>query len=223
MKRDRFLIHQDIQPLIEGYKKFREESFKTSDTPFTKLVREGQQPKILVIACSDSRVDPALLMNCEPGDLFVVRNVANLVPPYEDDLAYHGTSAALEFGICKLNIRHVIVLGHTPCGDIQALLETPLQPEGPPRFLSKWLELAQDAYEATLKDPTPRSLQEKVTVCGHHSLIHALDNLKTFPWIAEKISQDLLHLHAWNFDMIRGILEAYIAEDNCFKNLDDRT
>ncbi len=93
---------KDIARLFEGYQTFREQYFGEEDSPFAQLVRRGQRPKILMIACSDSRVDPALVMNCEPGELFVIRNVANLVPPYEIDHAYHGTSAALEFGVCVL-------------------------------------------------------------------------------------------------------------------------
>ena len=93
---------KDITSLIEGYKIFREHYFDKENPRFSDLVRDGQRPKILMVACSDSRVDPALVMSCEPGDLFVIRNVANLVPPYEEDLSYHGTSAALEFGVCVL-------------------------------------------------------------------------------------------------------------------------
>src|SRR3990167_5537541 len=104
-------MKNDIAKLIQGYEKFREQNFETENSAFAELVRKGQQPKVLIIACSDSRVDPALVMNCEPGDLFVIRNVANLVPPYEDDLSYHGTSAALEFGICVLGIQHIILFG----------------------------------------------------------------------------------------------------------------
>src|SRR5437879_1167433 len=104
---------KEIENLIQGYQRFRSHYFSDSNSTFEDLTRWGQRPKILMIACSDSRVDPALVMNCQPGDLFVIRNVANLVPPYEDDQSYHGTSAALEFGVCELDIRHIILFGHT--------------------------------------------------------------------------------------------------------------
>src|SRR5688572_23579543 len=101
----------EIDYLIEGYKKFRQEYFEDNQALYESLAKKGQKPRYIVVACSDSRVDPAILMNCQPGDLFVIRNVANLVPPCEFDSHYHGTSAALEFGICNLKIQHVIILG----------------------------------------------------------------------------------------------------------------
>jgi len=103
---------QEIQKLIEGFQRFRTHHYGRGGTPFKQLVSQGQSPKIMVVACSDSRVDPAIVTDCDPGDLFVVRNVANLVPPYEEGGGYHGTSAALEFAVSCLNVEHVIVMGH---------------------------------------------------------------------------------------------------------------
>jgi len=159
-------------------------------------------------------------MNCQPGDLFVVRNVANLVPTYEEDLSYHGTSAALEFGVCVLGIRHLILFGHTQCGGIQTLLEHSHEKCGPKSFLVKWMELAKFAHDATINNHPEKPFEEKVTLCGQYSLINSLRNLKTFPWVREKMAQDALHLHAWNFDMSQGTLEAYDEAQNCFKAID---
>lgn len=210
---------KDIETLIQGYQKFRNDYFNDSNSAFEDLVRWGQRPKILMIACSDSRVDPALVMNCQPGDLFVIRNVANLVPPYEDDQSYHGTSAALQFGVCSLGIRHVILFGHTQCGGIQALLEQAPETCGQKGFIAKWMELAKPAHEAVLEYHPEKSLDEKTTLCGQYSLINSLKNLETFPWIADKVQEGSLFLHAWNFDLSKGILEGFDPKQNCFKEL----
>lgn len=210
-------MQKDIITLIEGYQKFRERHFNKTSSLFAELVHQGQRPKVLMIACSDSRVDPALVMNCQPGDLFVIRNVANLVPPYEADQSYHGTSAALEFGICVLGIQHVILFGHTQCGGIQTLLENTHKKCEPKSFLTKWMELAKAAHDATIERHAESSLEEKIILCGQYSLIHSLKNLESFPWIAERVNQDSLCLHAWNFDISRGILEEYDKKQNCFR------
>ena len=214
-------MEKEILPLLEGYQKFRRKYFQGDDTSFTDLVRQGQRPKVLMVACSDARVDPALVLNCEPGDLFVVRNVANLVPPYEEDFSYHGTSAALEFGVCVLGIRHIILFGHTQCGGIQALLEGSCDPQNPNSFLAKWMEIAKLAREALQKSPDGLDFDQKTFLCGQHSLKNSLRNLGTFPWIAERVKSGSLFLHAWNFHMESGTLEAYDPESEGFRVLSE--
>jgi carbonic anhydrase len=211
------IMSNEIQTLIEGYEKFRELHFDQDDTFYADLVREGQRPKILMIACSDSRVDPALVMNCQPGDLFVVRNVANLVPPYEQDKSYHGTSAALEFGVCVLGIQHLILFGHTQCGGIQSLLDHSHEKCGAKSFLSKWMELAQPAHDRIVEYHENDPLEEKITLCGQYSLVNSLSNLKTFPWLMERIQKGTLTLHAWNFNMSNGIIEEYDEPSHSFR------
>jgi carbonic anhydrase len=210
---------KEMDALLEGYQKFREHYYGESSVLFEDLVRRGQRPKILMIACSDSRVDPALVLNSQPGDLFVVRNVANLIPPFEDDQAYHGTSAALEFGICVLGIRHLILFGHTQCGGIQSLLESSPGTGTQKSFITKWMELAKPAHQAVLDFHSDCSLEEKTTLCGQYSLINSLQNLLTFPWINERVQQGSLFLHAWNFDLSKGRLEAFDVAENRFKNI----
>lgn len=213
------MMQSDISALIDGFQRFRNDYFTSENPMFKKLVNKGQQPKALVISCSDSRVDPAFVLGCQPGDLFVIRNVANLVPPYEDDQAYHGTSAALEFAVCVLNVKHIIVFGHTHCGGIQALLEHTSEKCGPNSFLTKWMSLAKAAHTTIIDHHAEKSLQEKVTLCGQYSLINSLKMLQTFPWILERLKQNTLSLHAWNFDMSRGLLEKYDEKLNEFKVL----
>lgn len=209
-------MQEDIISLIQGYQKFREYYFERENSTFPELVRQGQKPKALMVACSDSRVDPALVMNCQPGDLFVIRNVANLVPPYEEDQSYHGTSAALEFGVCTLGIHHLILFGHTQCGGIQTLLERSSEEGVSKSFLTKWMELAKVAHKSITDYHSESSLEEKVILCGKYSLINSLNNLQTFPWIIERLKKNSLYLHAWNFDISKGILEEYDKEKNCF-------
>lgn len=214
-------MSKDIENIILGYQEFRKQYFTDADSSFDDLVRGGQKPKILMVACSDSRVDPALVMNSQPGELFVIRNVANLVPPYEDDQHYHGTSAALQFGVCVLGIRHIILFGHTQCGGMQALLENSPQVCDESNFISKWMELARPAQEAVLQYHPEKSFAEKTTLCGQYSLVNSLSNLQSFPWISERIEKGELFLHAWNFDLERGILRAYDPSTRSFNELKD--
>ena len=210
---------KEIEHLIEGYQEFHKEHYDQKKGFFEKLVRFGQKPKILVVACSDSRVDPALVMNCQPGDLFVVRNVANLVPPYESDNAHHGTSAALEFGICTLGIHHVIVFGHSQCGGIGALVESGDELTRPHNFVGRWMELAQPAYETVVKKHAQDPLEQKINLCSQYALTHSFKNLSTFPWIREKVASGNLFLHAWYFDLKSGKILTLQSEKKGFEEL----
>lgn len=211
---------QEIKKLIQGYKDFQNHYFEHNYALFSKLSQEGQRPKILVIACSDSRVDPAIVTNCRPGDLFVVRNVANLVPPYEQDHGYHGTSAALEFAVCTLGVRHIIVFGHTQCGGIAHLLQHPEEREGS-TFVSKWMHLAATAYAKTLQENTEGSFEEKVARCSQHSLTDSLQNLQTFPWIADRVKKKELFLHGWQFNIATGGILTFDAVTKTFRELSE--
>ena len=113
---------KSLDELVAGFHRFQQRYFQSERKLYEKLMLQGQAPKVMVVACCDSRVDPAIVTDCDPGDLFVVRNVANLVPPCEEGGGYHGTSAALEFAVRCLRVEHVIVMGHTRCGGIRALL-----------------------------------------------------------------------------------------------------
>lgn len=200
---------QEIEKLLQGYRTFRNEYFAANNSLFRGLVRNGQNPKILIIACSDSRVDPAIITNSQPGDLFVVRNVANLVPPYEqDNTTHHGTSAALEFAICSLGVSHVIVFGHSQCGGIHALVSDSGNVVGQDSFIGKWMELAQPARQWVFDHHAEVPLEQQVELCCQQSLFNSLQNLRTFPWVRQKVSQGELFLHAWYFDLTAGELLA---------------
>jgi carbonic anhydrase len=193
--------------LIEGFARFRKKHFARDDALFRVLVEQGQTPRILVVACCDARVDPALVLDCAPGDLFVIRNVANLVPPAENQGHYHGTSAALEFGVCKLNVGHIIVLGHAHCGGIQALLEGKMQKED--AFISEWMGIAAAASERSSREFADAGSAARHRACEQQAILVSLDNLMTFSWIRERVEQGTLALHGWYFDIERGELLGY--------------
>ncbi|OGB84391.1 hypothetical protein A3F66_06255 [candidate division TM6 bacterium RIFCSPHIGHO2_12_FULL_32_22] len=203
---------KEIEKLINGNKLFREKFFNKDKSLFDDLI-QGQKPKIMLISCSDSRVDPAIIFNCEPGELFVVRNVANLVPPCEADDTFHGISAALEFGTCFLEVRNIIIFGHTQCGGIQSLFNKSQILNKAYSFISKWMQLAKPAYDKVMQQKD-LSLEEKVTLCEKYSLINSLKNLKTFPWIKERVDKNKLFLHTWCFNLSTGKIEIYDQQNN---------
>lgn len=210
-------MYQEIIKLIDGNKQFRKKFFNANNTIFDELVQYGQKPKVMIIACSDSRVDPAMILNCQPGELFVIRNVANLIPPCENNNdTYHGTSAALEFGTCFLEVKHIIVFGHTQCGGIRALLESSnnVLDKKSHGFIAKWMGLAAPAYEKVKSEYPQVSLEDKITLCEQHALINSLNNLHTFPWIEERVKNNKLLLHAWYFELATGVIHAYDQQKN---------
>ncbi len=181
-----------MQNLIAGYKRFRRNGWPRQRETFESLARNGQSPQTLALTCIDSRVDPAMIFDSRPGEMLVVRNVANLAPPYAPDAAYHGTSAALEFGVKVLNTPHIVVLGHGGCAGARALLEG--APEHAREFVAPWMSIAAEARARALacRDGSPQR-------CCEYELVKiSLSNLMTFPWIAERVAAASLRLHgAW--------------------------
>ncbi len=190
-----------IDTLLNGFERFREKYFESSNKPYDHL-KIAQQPNVLVIACSDSRVDPAILFDANPGDLFVVRNVANLVPPYSDHGCALGVSAALEFAVCQLEVKHVVVLGHSQCGGIQALASGA---DG--EFIPQWIEIAEDAA----------SVQSSARTLEQSSIRLSLRNLLTFPFVKKRVHDAKLAIHGWYFDLDSGQLSAFDPEVDEFK------
>lgn len=197
----------EIQKLITGFKRFQENYFGGDQELFRQL-KEGQKPSAMVIACSDSRVDPAILLDCQPGDLFMVRNVANLVPPYEQGKGLHGVSSALEFGVCVLGVRHLIVLGHSSCGGVRALMQG-IPPGAPGEFIINWVNIARRARERVNEEMPQAPAEKKLCACEQASILVSLENLLTFPWIDARVREGALSLHGWYFDMQSGNLLAY--------------
>ncbi|MBF0269379.1 MAG: carbonic anhydrase [Alphaproteobacteria bacterium] len=202
-----------IDRLIAGFKSFKATYYEQRPERFQSLVERGQNPRTLVIACSDSRADPAILTNSEPGELFVIRNVASLVPPYQPEGRMLGTSSAIEFAVRDLAVRHIVVLGHSNCGGIEALQRIAKGEEPQREFLANWVSIACEA--SNCKDKSVGDANE----IGRQAVVVSLTNLKTFPWIAEPHAKKELSLHGWWFDMGKGALWAYNEFKGAFEVL----
>ena len=207
---------KDIARFLSGFKIFQRTYFCGDNALFSDL-NKAQNPKVLVIACSDSRVDPALLLGVEPGDMFVVRNVANLVPPYENAPGRHGVSAALEYAVKVLQVEHVIVLGHSCCGGINALM-TP-EREGLGEFIAPWVKIAEAALNEVSAKLPDKDHDVRQRACEQASVLVSLENLLTFPWLWERVMTGHVYLHGWYFDMQKGELLSYLPETGTFEPL----
>lgn len=199
-----------MEDLIAGYRRFRAESWPRERARFEELAAAGQNPRTMVIACSDSRVDPQMIFGAGPGELFVVRNVANLVPPYAPDGSYHGTSAALEFAIRVLRVNKVVVLGHALCGGVRALLEG--APPEAQDFVVPWMTIAKVVPSRVLECTPVEARQE---AAEHEAIRVSLGNLMTFPWIKDAVEAGTLHLHGAHFGVGTGVL-ALLGPDGNF-------
>lgn len=201
-------MESSLKKILAGYQVFRKKYAHGDKSVMQYLSRHGQKPKVMIVACCDSRVDPALILQCDPGDLFVVRNVANIVPPYEKDEAHHGTSAALEFGISVLQVKHLILLGHSQCSGIQALFNSDSLTQND--FISNWVSLVKT-------DPTDLHHPDDYAKLALHQ---SHRNCMTFPWIKQKVLDAQLHIHLWFFDIKAGQIFTYSNTENTYKPLD---
>lgn len=196
-----------MDALIAGYRRFREDTWPQQRARFEALAAQGQRPHTMVIACSDSRVDPQMIFSAGPGELFVLRNVANLVPPYMPDAAFHGTSAAVEFAVRVLQVGRIVVMGHALCGGIRALLDG-----APPEardFVAGWMSIAARARAVALACDVP---DQRAEVAEHEAVRVSLTNLMTFPWIASAVAAGRLTLHGAHFGVATGRLVLVPAE-----------
>lgn len=204
--------------LIEGFARFRGNHFSAEDVMYRNLVEQGQTPKVLIVGCCDSRVDPALIFDCAPGDLFVIRNVANLVPPVEGRAGHHGTTAALEYGVRNLRVEHIVVLGHAQCGGIATLMKTAGNTDSE-SFIDDWMKLAEAARVSVARDLASASDAQRQHECEKRAILVSLQNLRTFPWITERVAAGSLTLHGWYFDIEQGQLLGYEEENSRFVQL----
>lgn len=204
--------------LTRGFLEFRSATFEPRRELFEQLAHQ-QQPRVMMIACSDSRVDPAILTGAEPGDLFMVRNVANLVPPCVMDHAQHGVSAALEFGVKVLGVEHVVVFGHVDCGGIRALLSQDPAIDAEHSFIHRWLQIADEARRRTLLVARHEPIETQLRILEQEAIRTSLANLLTFPWIEERVATGKLRLHGWSFDLDQGEVRAYVPADDTFEPL----
>jgi len=207
----------DIQRFLTGFRVFQKDYFGPQSDHFEPL-KHGQSPKTMIIGCSDSRVDPALLTNSAPGDIFMVRNVANLVPPFESDGGQHGVSAALEFAVTILEVEHIIVLGHSQCGGINALMNGNCEARGG-SFISRWMSIAAPARDRIRTELAEKDAAHQQRAAEQAAILLSIENLHSFPFIDERITQGKLSLHGWYFDLREGELLEYRADDGAFKKL----
>jgi carbonic anhydrase len=210
---------KELVRLVAGFKRFRQKYFDGENSVYRRLSQSGQSPKTLIIACSDSRVDPAIISSASPGEIFVVRNVANLVPPYEELEGFHGISSAIEFAVVGLRVENIVVLGHRQCGGIRALMNGP----GPQKsvFLDNWVSIAADAKKKVLvkyKDADPEA---QIAHCEREAVLVSLQNLRTFPFIAKAIEEGRMNLIGAYFDLEEGHLLEVNEETGEFTSLED--
>jgi len=192
--------------LIDGYRRFRDSEWREERARWAELA-EGQSPAVMVIACSDSRVDPSQIFDARPGEMFVVRNVANLVPPFEPDQNYHGVSAALEFAVTQLQVQELVVMGHGSCGGCAAALTGQFAgaTSGAGHFIAHWVEMLDEARERVRRD-YPELGPDAVRAMEHEGVRVSLTNLMTFPWVRERVADGRLKLHGAYFAIADGAL-----------------
>lgn len=199
-------MQQRIKKLITGYHEFRKKYALGDASIMQGLSLYGQKPETMFVACCDARVDPALIVQCDPGDLFVVRNVANIVPPYEKDEMHHGTSAALEFGVRFLQVKHLIVLGHSQCGGIETLFYD--ASAHTTDFIRNWVSIVQTDVIVTHPDDYAKL-----------ALKTSYNNCLTFPWIKQRVESNELMVHLWFFDIKEGQIYTYASQSDTYQPL----
>jgi carbonic anhydrase len=198
--------------LIEGYREFRRKRWPEERANYAELANKGQRPEFLVIACSDSRADPATIFSARPGELFVIRNVAAIVPPYEpEESTHHGTSAAIAFAVMQLPLRGILVMGHAQCGGIAAALDNRIAENIP--FLSAWIDLLEPAlaHSAHLENDEARHIAME-----RDAVRLSLERLMTFPFVSERVRAGALSLYGARFGIAEGQLEVLDSESGRF-------
>ncbi len=202
------------QRLVEGYSAFRSGRLRTEQDRYRELAEAGQKPETMVIGCCDSRVSPEVIFDARPGELFVVRNVANLVPPYAPDGSYHGVSAALEFAVAALKVRHIVVLGHAHCGGVKAFAEDS-EPLSPGDFIGKWMSLMAPVAERVSREGlTPTQFLERMEQA---SIANSIDNLMTFPRLRTLVERGEIGLHGAYFGVAKGELSVMDPASRTFR------
>lgn len=204
-----------INKIIKGYQKFYHE-YKDDDSHLLKKLKTSQTPSTLVIACSDSRVDPAIITHANYGDIFVVRNVANILPPFESTFdTHHGTSAALEYATKHLQVDNIIVMGHSNCGGIKSLLDTDFS-HAENSFIKGWIELMADVKNTL---PVELEYEEKRELCEKECIKRSLQNAMSFDFIKKRHDEGTLKVLGWYFDIKTGKMFQYDGSSDSFVDL----
>ncbi|MCW3849171.1 carbonic anhydrase [Sphingomonas sp. LB-2] len=201
----------DFSDLLDGYHRFRTSEYRRHRDRWADL-SEGQSPRVMVIACSDSRVDPAIIFDTTPGEIFVVRNIANLVPPFELGGGRHGVSAALEFAVTQLQVPEIVVMGHGACGGVHAALSRTFEgaPPGAGGFIAHWVDMLDEARDRVIAEYGEGP--EAIRALEMETVRVSLRNLRTFPCIPEREAAGTLKLHGAYFAIAEGVL--HVMDDN---------
>jgi carbonic anhydrase len=209
----------DFNSLLDGYRRFRTGAYQAQRARYDALANKGQAPKVMVIACSDSRVDPALIFDAEPGQMFVVRNVANLVPPFETGGGRHGVSAALEFAVTQLEVEEILVMGHGGCGGVAASLSRRFDGAGVGEgyFIGHWIDLLDEARDEVEAACAAHPDLEAQRALEQAAVRVSLANLRSFPCIPEREAAGKLRLRGAYFAINDGILHVLNAETDRFE------
>jgi carbonic anhydrase len=194
------------ETLTDRYRRFKHRIFVPNADQYEELATYGQDPEIMMISCSDSRVDPETIFSAMPGELFVVRNVANLVPPYETSGKFHGVSAAIEFAVLNLRIKHLVVLGHAGCGGVKAALDQAAAIQTEAHFISRWMSMLDEARLSVLASHQMKSTRERQDALERESIKLSIKNLRTFPFVREREDKGKLNIHGAHFDIKTGTL-----------------
>ncbi len=194
------------ESLTDRYRRFRQRHFVQNADHYEELATHGQNPETMVISCSDSRVDPETIFSAMPGELFIVRNVANLVPPYETGGKYHGVSTAVEFAVMNLRIQNLIVMGHSGCGGIKAALDQSAAIQTEAQFISRWMSMLDEARLSVLASHQNKPQAVKQEALEKEGIKQAIKNLRTFPFVRDQEERGRLSLHGAHFDIRTGTL-----------------
>ena len=205
--------------LIDGYRTFASQRLPTEQNRYRELSERGQSPTVLLIGCCDSRVSPEVIFDVGPGELFVVRNVANLVPVFQPDGGAHGVSAALEYAVQVLKVKHVVVLGHAQCGGIKAFIDD-IDPLSPGDFIGKWMQMFIKPGEK-VSQREHESRQEFTTRIEKAAVFRSLENLMTFPFVRNAVERGDMSLHGAYFGVAEGSLFVLDAEAKEFRGVDE--
>lgn len=209
---------EKIKELIQGNAIFRDKCFPKFEDDLKNSVIHGQKPEVLFIGCSDSRITPDLMLNTKPGDMFILRNVGNFVPPFKRDEDFHGSAAAIEYAISVLNVKNIIVCGHSHCGACKSLYENIPDNES---FVhvKTWLKLGEAAKERTLKNKKFNTEEEMYRATERNSIRHQLENLLTYPEVEQRIKDGRVKVHGWYYDIETGQIDFYDKQSDDFKPL----
>ena len=212
-------MKQFPEHLADRFRRFKYRHFAPNQDHYEKLAAEGQNPDVMIVSCSDSRVDPETLFSAMPGELFVVRNVANLVPPFETQGKFHGVSAALEFAALNIRVKHIVVLGHSGCGGVRACLEHDAAKQTKSEFIRNWMSMLDDAREKVLASHEGKPTTELRGALEREGIKTSLANLRTFPCIQILEGRGSVALHGAYFDIASGMLEVLDRESGEFVKL----